>query len=88
MVGPLRPVWWGTEGREEAGMLVLDRKVQEGFWIDNRIFVKVLSISRHRIKIGVEAPRDVLVVRDELRSRQDGERSNGRGLPLSQEKSR
>ena len=69
-------------------MLVLDRKVQEGFWIDNRIFVKVLSISRHRIKIGIEAPRDVTVVREELRSRPDGKRSNGRGLSLSEEKSR
>lgn len=69
-------------------MLVLDRKVQEGFWIDNRIFIKVLSISRHRIKIGIEAPRDVTVVREELRSRPDGERSNGRGLPLAEEKSR
>ena len=26
-------------------MLVLDRKVQEGFWIDGRIFVKVISVS-------------------------------------------
>ena len=69
-------------------MLVLDRKVQEGFWIDNRIFVKVLSISRHRIKLGIEAPRDVTVVREELRSRPDGIRLNGRGLPLSPEKSR
>ena len=69
-------------------MLVLDRKVQEGFWIDNRIFVKVLSISRHRIKLGIEAPRDVSVVREELRSRPNGERSNGRGLSLSEEKSR
>ena len=78
----------GREGREEAGMLVLDRRVNEGFWIDNRIFVKILSIGRHRIKIGVEAPADVVVVREELRSRPDGERTNGRGLPLSEEKSR
>ena len=69
-------------------MLVLDRKVQEGFWIDNRIFVKVLSISRHRIKIGIEAPRDVTVVREELRSRPVGIGLNGRGLLLAPGKSR
>ena len=69
-------------------MLVLDRKVHEGFWIDNRIFVKVLSISRHRIKLGIEAPRDVTVVREELLSRPDGEQSGGRGRSLSEEKAR
>ena len=69
-------------------MLVLDRKVHEGFWIDNRIFVKVLSISRHRINLGIEAPRDVTVVREELLSRPDGGRSEGRGRSLSEEKAR
>ena len=69
-------------------MLVLDRKVQEGFWIDNRIFVKVLSISRHRIKIGIDAPRDVTVVREELRSRPVSIRLNDCGLPLAPGKSR
>ena len=48
-------------------MLVLDRRVQEGFWIEGRIFVKVLSIGRHRVKIGVEAPIDLEVLREELK---------------------
>jgi carbon storage regulator len=47
-------------------MLVLDRKVQEGFWIGGRIYIKVLSIGRRRVKIGVEAPADLEVLRDEL----------------------
>jgi carbon storage regulator len=47
-------------------VLVLDRKVHEGFWIEGRIFVKVLSIGRRRIKLGIEAPRDLAVVREEL----------------------
>ena len=37
-------------------MLVLDRKIQEGFWIDGRIFVKVISIGRRRVKIGIGVP--------------------------------
>ena len=48
-------------------MLVLDRKVQEGFWIDGRIFVKVISIGRRRVKIGIEAPSDLEILREELR---------------------
>lgn len=51
-------------------MLVLDRKIHEGFWIDDRIFVKVLSIGRRRVKLGIAAPSDLTVVREELRDRQ------------------
>ena len=47
--------------------MVLDRKVQQGFWIDRRIFVKVISIGRRRVKIGIEAPADLEVLREELR---------------------
>jgi carbon storage regulator CsrA len=47
-------------------MLVLDRKVREGFWIDGRIFVKVLAVGRHRVKLGVQAPDEVQIWREEL----------------------
>ncbi len=50
-------------------MLVIDRKLQEGFWIDDRIFVKVLSIGRRRVKLGIDAPADMLIAREELRQR-------------------
>lgn len=53
-------------------MLVLDRKVHEGFWIQGRIFVKVLSVGRHRVKLGVEAPKDMEIVREELLSERGG----------------
>ena len=49
-------------------MLVLDRKIQEGFWIDGGIFIKVLGIGRQRVKLGIQAPSDVKIVRDELLS--------------------
>jgi carbon storage regulator len=48
-------------------MLVLDRKVKEGFWIDGGIFVKVLDIGRRRVKLGIEAPGNVRVMREELK---------------------
>lgn len=49
-------------------MLVLDRKLREGFWIQGGIFIKVLSIGRQRVKLGIEAPEDMEIVREELRS--------------------
>lgn len=54
-------------------MLVLDRKVQQGFWINGQIFVKVLGVGRRRVKLGIEAPPDLKIVREELRSRSAGE---------------
>ena len=62
-------------------MLVIDRKIEEGFWIGDEIFIKIISISRHRIKIGIEAPSDVPITREELRERdasKPGEREKGR----------
>jgi carbon storage regulator len=69
-------------------MLVLDRKVKEGFWIDGGIFVKVLDIGRRRVKLGIEAPEGVRIMRDELAPQagpdQDGEetRENGSRDPV------
>ena len=53
-------------------MLVLDRKLQEGFWIDGRIFIKVLSIGKRRVKLGIEAPENLEIVREELKPGQAG----------------
>ena len=47
-------------------MLVLERKIQEGFWIDERIFVKVIGIGKRRVKLGIEAPRELNITRSEL----------------------
>ncbi len=48
-------------------MLVLERKAQEGFWIDGRIYVKVIAIGKRRVKLGIEAPPDLNITRSELR---------------------
>ena len=47
-------------------MLILVRKVQQGIWIEGNIFVKVLSVERDRVKLGIDAPGDVKVMRQEL----------------------
>ncbi len=65
-------------------MLVLDRKISEGFWIDNRIFVKVLSVGRRRVKLGIEAPNDISILREELLER-SADSTNGRERPVPEE---
>ena len=47
-------------------MLILVRKVQQGIWIEGDIWVKVLSVDRDRVKLGITAPDEVKVMRTEL----------------------
>jgi len=55
-------------------MLVVSRRVEEGFWIDDRTFVKVLRIGQRSVKIGIDAPGDISIMRNELMTRGDLER--------------
>ena len=47
-------------------MLVLSRKYQDTIVIDQRIRIKVLAIRGDRIRLGIEAPDDVVILRGEL----------------------
>lgn len=47
-------------------MLVITRKRDEGFLIGENIKVTVVEISKDRVKIGIDAPGDVKIVRNEL----------------------
>jgi carbon storage regulator len=47
-------------------MLVLSRKSHEEIVIDGNIRVSILKIDGNRVKIGVEAPSDVSIRRQEL----------------------
>jgi carbon storage regulator len=57
--------------REEIAMLVLSRKVGEQIRIGNDIVVTVNRIDGNRVSIGIEAPTDVRIVRQELRQFDD-----------------
>jgi len=48
-------------------MLVLSRKANQGICIGDNIHITVLRIEGGRVKIGIEAPQDVHVDRDEVR---------------------
>jgi carbon storage regulator len=52
---------------EESAMLVLTRKPGEKIYIDSDITITVLEIKGNKIRIGIEAPDDVTVLRAELR---------------------
>ena len=47
-------------------MLVLSRKQFEGIQIGPDIRIKVVKVDRNQVRLGIEAPPDVMIVRDEL----------------------
>jgi carbon storage regulator len=47
-------------------VLVLRRRLEEGLLIDGRIHIRVLSVQGDRVQLGIEAPDDVEILRDEL----------------------
>jgi carbon storage regulator len=54
---------------EEDFMLVLTRKAGESIVIDDQITITVLAIEGSKIRLGVEAPREVPVDRAEVHAR-------------------
>lgn len=47
-------------------MLVLSRKLGEKIYINDNICITVVDIDRGKIRLGIEAPRDVPIYRQEL----------------------
>jgi len=47
-------------------MLVLSRKQFEGIQIGADIRIKIVKVDRNQVRLGIEAPNDVMIVRDEL----------------------
>ena len=54
-------------------MLILTRKAEQGIVIDHVTVVRILSIDGDRVKIGIDAPTSIPVLREELLSQVAGE---------------
>jgi len=55
-----------TRVQREISMLVLSRKLGEKIVIGDNIVVTVVKIDRNQIRLGIEAPTDVPVYREEI----------------------
>jgi carbon storage regulator len=57
-------------------MLVLSRKEGERLVIGDRIIVTVVHVEGGRVKLGVEAPREIGIWREEIHSQPTVDRTN------------
>lgn len=47
-------------------MLVLSRKPMQSIVIGSNVKITIIKIERNQVRIGIEAPREVSILRDEL----------------------
>jgi carbon storage regulator len=60
-------------------MLILMRRAGESIYIGSNIVVTLVSLDRNRARIGIEAPRDIPVDREEIAKR----KQSGADFPLN-----
>jgi len=74
-------------------MLILSRKLNESIIIDGKIIVKVLRIDKDTVKLGIQAPAELPVHREEIHQvieknkangiKPNGPKTNGGGPPTA-----
>ena len=57
-------------------MLILTRRVDERIFIGDNITLCVLDIEGNRVRLGLDAPKDIAILREEIHERYAGEASN------------
>jgi len=58
-------------------MLVLSRKASERIRLGDSIVVTIVRVTGDKVRLGIEAPPNVLVLRDELKPHGKGESADG-----------
>ncbi|MCL2634425.1 MAG: carbon storage regulator [Oscillospiraceae bacterium] len=62
-------------------MLVITRKTDEGIIISDNIEITILEITKDRVKIGVNAPKDIKIIRHELLAAQNANMEASKAVP-------
>jgi carbon storage regulator len=64
-------------------MLVLSRKQSERIRLGDSIVITVVRVAGDKVRLGIDAPRDMLVLRDELEPHEATSPATGAVAPLS-----
>lgn len=57
-------------------MLILTRRIDERIFIGDEIVLSVLDIEGNRVKLGIQAPKEVAILREEIHARYAGKAAN------------
>lgn len=57
-------------------MLVVTRKTDESLIIADNIEITVLEVSKDKVKIGISAPKDIKIIRNELIDTQNANKAS------------
>jgi carbon storage regulator len=60
-------------------MLVLSRKKNESIVIDDKIVITVVEIRGDKVRLGIEAPKDIPIHRSEVKELMDLEKAKSSG---------
>jgi len=60
-------------------MLILTRRIGETLMVGDKVTVTVLDIKGNQVRIGVDAPKDIAVHREEIYQRIQNEKNEGAG---------
>lgn len=64
-------------------MLILSRKINESIVVGDNIRIKILDVKGDKVKIGILAPDDVSVLRDELYTKVANQNIKASGIDSS-----
>ena len=73
-IGAIRPA---TTAVRRCEMLILTRRINESLIVGDDVKVTVLSVKGKQIKLGVTAPREIAVHREEIYQRIQQENARG-----------
>jgi len=67
-------------------MLILTRRAGETVMIGSDVTITVLGVKGNQVRIGINAPKDVSVHREEIYERIQSEKTGGSGAPAAEDK--
>lgn len=76
-LGTIGPIPTPIPAGQGIGRLIVTRKLNEAVLLGNRVIVQVIALQAATVTLRIEAPRDVLVLRAELKVDPVGPSSKG-----------